>query len=223
MFVWRLMVKGFLLVWGWLHSWFHGFLAFFFFLICALARSLLLPVSLPHPSDSPAAYLGLMKDALWGASPTAPHPFLTSSSPAQSNLSEASWKEISLSANSSSPVQFSLQLHSPEGVKADGWCNDWLSASIKGVWRDKGRAQGLWTIEQQPAVTRDRDSRQRNSHSEQITYSGCQSGCGLYSDELRSVQIDSTLDFKHIVVADKTKLHLSIEKKVLHCRQHLVS
>lgn len=43
-------------------------------LICALALSLLLPVFLPHPSDSLAAYLGLMKDALWGTSPTSlPH------------------------------------------------------------------------------------------------------------------------------------------------------
>lgn len=40
--------------------------------LCSGSLSLLLPVSSPHPSDSRAAYLGLMKGALWGASLT-PH------------------------------------------------------------------------------------------------------------------------------------------------------
>lgn len=82
-----------------------------------LRLSLLLPVSLPHLSDFPTAYLQLIKGALYRSSPTHTNPFLT---PPQLGLSEASWREISLSANSSSPVQFGLKLHSPEGEEADG-------------------------------------------------------------------------------------------------------
>lgn len=78
--------------------------------------SLLLPVSLPHLGDFPTAYLQLIKGALYRSSPTHANPFLTP----QLGLSEASWREISLSANSSSPVQFGLKLHSPEGEEADG-------------------------------------------------------------------------------------------------------
>lgn len=73
------MMKDFLLLWGSLL--FHGFPASLrknktsvkeqlfsdckrVLLFCALALSLSYYLSLPHPSDSPAAYLGLMKDAL---------------------------------------------------------------------------------------------------------------------------------------------------------------
>lgn len=57
-----------------------------------------------------------------------------------------------------------------------------------------------------------------HSQSEQITYSGCQCDGGLYSDELRSVQIDSTLDFRQIAQADKTQLDLSIQMKAVHSK-----
>lgn len=77
--------------------------------ICAFSLSLLLPVSSPHFSDSAAAYLKLIKGALYRSTPplhsSLPHP--------QLNLSEA--REISLSANSRSPVQRGLELRSPEG------------------------------------------------------------------------------------------------------------
>lgn len=146
MLLWRLVVKGFLLLCGRLL--FHCFPASLRKnkklphlvksssvvavkegdRMCSLAPSLLLPVPLPHPSDSPAAYLKPMKGALLRgfslSSPSPPRP--------QPKISEAHRREISPLANSSSPVHFGLELHSPEGEQADGRWKARLGAATKG-------------------------------------------------------------------------------------------
>lgn len=173
------MVKGFLLVWGRLL--FHGFPA-------SLRKNKTTSVKeqlfsdrktadliwTPALSLSPVTCVSVsshwLSSSLSGTherrfvrSPLPTTPIPSSPPHPQPNPSEASWREISLSANSGSPVQFSLELHSPEGEAAAGRWKDRLSADTKGVWRDKGSTRGLWTTEQQPPVTQDRDSRQRNT------------------------------------------------------------
>lgn len=73
-------------------------------------------MSLPHLSDFPAAYLQLIKGALYESALTRTDPPPTP----LPQLPEARWRKISLSANSSLPVELGLELLSPEREEADG-------------------------------------------------------------------------------------------------------
>ena len=144
---------------------------------------LLLPVSLPHPSDSPAAYLKLIKGALWGASPASPIP---SSPPVQlflrpigkrfhSWLTAAHLFSLASSSTLLGERRLSAGERSSSGLLQRG-CEETKAAP---------RAAHCRTYS---AVKQHRDSRQRNTVT-QITVTARLTG--LYSDELRTVRIDS--------------------------------
>lgn len=68
---------------------------------------------------------------------------------------------------------------------------------------------------QHGARERERGSTKEGDQWEPVTYSGFQSHCGLWTDELRTGQAEGTLDSKQIFLAYNTRLHQSTEMKVV--------
>lgn len=178
--LWRLVVKGFLLMCGRLL--FHGFPASLRKdkklphlvksssvvavkegdRMCSLAPSLLLPVPLPHPSDSPQLILNPWKALCWGASPTLPHP-LPALSPKSLRPIGEKFHPWLTAAHLFTSASSSTLLRESRPTASERPRSGLLQ---KGVWRDKGRALGPQTTEQEPALTAHRDSTQRKAVSQ---------------------------------------------------------